>query len=315
MDQLILMTLPGSIDLGLLGILVIVFGWAYELLSGHVTAQSSLTNWTLHTGVTLTIRDIPGRISLLGVWTDQQAAGQIRILSALAMHDQSRGLTFNNISANVRNLLHYSQELRANETLTVQQSGSATAGDIESGCLLVGYEGLQGRFITPAELAERSTGKVVAVENTLALGTAGGVSGEEAINAESDLLISGVDYALVGYHVNAECTAIRWRNTTTTLNLPVGGPGNPTAKEETGMWFIWLSHYYGIPAIPVFNFTDKGGILIDGIQDENGVDPVVNSIFVQLKGKTAMHQRDFGFVRRAVPSPVQFSSETASETK
>jgi hypothetical protein len=37
-----------------------------------------------------------------------------------------------------------------------------------------------------------------------------------------------------------------------------------------------------MPLIPVFNSANKGGILIDAAQDENGTDVTVNSIFAEL---------------------------------
>jgi hypothetical protein len=75
---------------------------------------------------------------------------------------------------------------------------------------------------------------------------------------------------------------VRWRGVDTG-NLGVGGPGTDLLKELTQKWFIWLSERTGLPCIPVFNSANRAGILLDASQDENGLDVIVNSIFVELK--------------------------------
>jgi hypothetical protein len=56
----------------------------------------------------------------------------------------------------------------------------------------------------------------------------------------------------------------------------------------TANWFVWLSEMVrsltGVPGktIPVFYGTNKSTILIDGVQDENGTDVTVNSLFQVL---------------------------------
>ena len=119
------------------------------------------------------------------------------------------------------------------------------------------------------------------VENTLALGTSGDYSGEEAINSEFDQLKANTDYALLGYNVSVICNAVRWRGSDLG-NLGVGGPGNAVDKNMTTNWFVDLSKKTGIPLIPVFNSANKGAILVDGQQDEDGTDTVLTSIFAEL---------------------------------
>jgi hypothetical protein len=140
--------------------------------------------------------------------------------------------------------------------------------------------GISARFITPAELMKRGVNHV-SVENTIALGTAGGWSGAEAINAETDLLKANRDYALVGMTVDTECAAVAVRGPDTG-NLRIGVPGNPTLKHLTANWFMRLSDLFGLPLIPVINSNNKGGTQVDGVQDENGADPLVNTHWVEL---------------------------------
>jgi hypothetical protein len=122
---------------------------------------------------------------------------------------------------------------------------------------------------------------LVTVNNTLALGTAGGYSGEEALNAETDLLKNNTDYALLGYLVDVQCAAVRIRGADTG-NLGVGGPGDRLGRHYTSDWFVRLSMATGLPCIPVFNAANRAGILVDGVQNQGGADPTVTWIFAEL---------------------------------
>ncbi len=264
-----------------------VGGIAWELITGFVTAPSSTqTALTMSTGDSLAVRaGAPDKLALLvQAWTDQQTAGVLRIKSP-RMHDNVQGYRVKSVASEAKPLMPWGrpQRIYPTDVLSVDLSGSATAGDIETAALLIYYEdvpGVQGRFITWDEVQKRAV-SLLAVENTIALGTAGGWSGSEAINSEFDLFKANVDYALIGYEVDVECAAVAWRGADTG-NVRVGGPGDELAKHLTGEWFKRLAVGYGIPAIPVFNSLNKAGISIDGAQDENGADPLVTSIFVEL---------------------------------
>lgn len=266
---------------------VMTAGPAVELITGFVTAPSTtLTAWTMAAGNSLQIRncDLTKKVELLQMWGDWQTAGYLGVRSP-KLHDNVRGIRIFGTASDVVPLLPFGrpQALSPQDILIAEQSGSATAGDIETGCLLLYYEDLPGvnaRFIGYDEVMRRGV-NIESIENTLALGTAGGYSGQEAINAEQDLMKANTDYALVGYVVSAECAAIRWQGADIG-NLGIGGPGNETLRHVTSNWFIRLTQAYGRPLIPVFNSANKQGILIDGAQDENGVDVLVNSILVEL---------------------------------
>lgn len=261
-------------------------GRAVELLSGFVTAPSTTqTALTMATGNSNVVRNFnqPARAFLLQAWNDNQTAGVLRALSP-RMHDGVQGIRMQAGAANPRPLLPYvPTPLESQDTLTLDLSGSATAGDIESASFLVLYEdlpGVAGRFIDKPTLYARGR-QMMAVQSTLALGTAGGYSGEVAINATFDNIKANKDYALLGYHVTVECCSVRWRGSDTG-NLGVGGPGNLTNRDVTSQWFVLLAEKFGFPMIPVFNGSNKGSILIDGVQDENGADTVVSSILMEL---------------------------------
>lgn len=262
-------------------------GRALEVLAGQSTAPSTtFTALTMAAGNSLTVRNAPldSMIKLIQVWGDNQTAGTLRIRSP-KLHDMVQGIRVAVSASDVAPLLPLgaSQRLIAQDVLTVENTGSATAGDLEGAALLVYYENLPGsdaRLAKWADIMPRIV-NLVTVENTLALGTGGGYSGEEALNAEFDLLKANIDYALLGYIVSAECLLVRWRGADT-ANLGVGGPGNETLRHVTADWFKRLSLMLDLPLIPIFNAANKGGILLDGVQDEVGTDVTLISIFAEL---------------------------------
>lgn len=270
-------------------------GPALELLTGFVTApDTTQTALTMAAGNSLTIRNaaLNSPVKLMSTWVDAQLRGILRIRSP-KMHDNVQGIRFATIASEVQPLMDcaFPQLLYPQDVLTVDLSGSATGGDIETACLLVRYDDLPGqsaRLIDSPTLKQRMV-NVVTVENTLTTGTAGGYSGEEALNADFDLLKANTDYALIGYQVSpvagqtvGECACVRWRGADTG-NLGVGGPGTDTDRWLTHRWFAYLSERSGLPCIPVFNSANRAGVLVDAAQDENGLDVIVTSILAELK--------------------------------
>ena len=258
-----------------------------ELLSGFVTAPSTtFTALTICAGNSLTVRNaVEGsRVQLLAAWGKHQTAGNIRVRSP-QLHDNVQGIRMYDVAADPVNLLpeQMNQLLEPQDTLTVEATGSATGGDLELASLLLYYDdlpGIEGRFITAADLFSR-TKNIMTVENTLALGTTGQYTGQEAINSEFDLMKANTDYALIGYTVSAVCGCVRWQGSDVG-NLGIGGPGHPTKKNVTANWFLRLAQQYDLALIPIFNSANKAGILVDGQQDEDGTDTILTSIFAEL---------------------------------
>jgi len=262
-------------------------GPAMELLTGFVTAPSTtLTNLTMATGNTLVIRsaNLDTEVYLLTAWTDNQTAGQLDIRSP-RLHDFVFGIRMVAPSTGPIPLFTtpFNQKLVPQDVLTVQLSGSGTAGDIETASMLIYYTSLPGvdARLADWDFVKQHGTNIMGVLNTLALGTAGGYSGQATIVATQTTFKANTDYALVGYTCDTECACIRWQGVDTG-NLGVGGPGNTTLRHVTNEWFIWLSEQSGLPCIPIFNSANQGSILIDGAQDENGADTNVTSFFVEL---------------------------------
>lgn len=257
-----------------------------QLVTGFVTAPSTtFTALTMGSGDTLSVRAMDGgHAYMLSFWSDQQTAGNVRIRSA-QMHDNVQGIRQFSVASEVAPLhpLGGNIPLTEFDTLVVDMTGSGTGGDIETFSSLWYYDNAKGfnaRLVTWEQIENQIIDYMV-VENTLALGTAGGYSGEETIIVEFDQWKTQYDYALVGYEISAECACVGWRGPDTS-NLRVGGPGNELRKELTAEWFKLLSMKTKKATIPVWYGQNKGSILIDGAQDENGTDTTVSSIFARI---------------------------------
>jgi hypothetical protein len=256
-----------------------------------VTAQGTAIGATIlplvaATGDSLAVKNSPieKMAKILSFWSDVQVAGTGRIRSA-RLHDNVSAIRFDTIIGDIRPYMPWGQGQRvyANDVLNVELGGSAVAGDLEVIVMLIYYEDLPGisaRFISPADLKMRGMNQFYA-ENTLSTGTTGSYQGGEAINAEIDQFHAGGQYALVGYLIDTEMGAVCWRGPDTG-NLRVSGPGEETERELTADWFIRLSTAYGMPLIPVISAENKAATLVDCVCDENGADPTVTSIYVEL---------------------------------
>ena len=102
----------------------------------------------------------------------------------------------------------------------------------------------------------------------ITLGSTAGYNGSRAINADTDLLKANQDYAVLGMTTDVECAAICLRGPDTG-NLRCNVPGEPTLVHHANYWFKRLSQGYNLPVIPVINSANKGGTLIDCVNDEN----------------------------------------------
>lgn len=261
---------------------------ALELISAQGTAiNTTIAALAAVAGDSLAVRNTgttnPGKI--LQIWADVQTAGTLRLRSP-KFHDNVQGIRIDTIASDANPLLPWGigQPIYPNDVIAFELAGSATAGDIEYVSALLYYPELPGaafRGITREQLKQRAM-NVFTVENTIATGTGGGWTGPEAINVEFDQFHAGGLYALVGYKIDAECASVGWRGADT-ANMRVGGPGIETEPELTADWFGRLSDAFALPLIPVFSAENKGGILIDALQDENGTDVTVTSFFVELR--------------------------------
>lgn len=228
---------------------------------------------------------------LLATWAFNNAAGAFRIRSP-RLHDNQQGIRMvvDATDADPRYpRWMFAQPLIPQDVLTAEITGSATAGQIETGCLLVYYSdlpGVQARLIDTNQL-HRWGVNMMGQEVDLTPGAAGNYSGQVAVNslAGCDNWKANTDYALIGGVVNAACAAVRIQGADVG-NLGVGFPGVVADPNTTCEWFAWLSDFYQIPLIPIFNAANKNAILVDCAQNQAGAAVKVTLYFVELKPPT-----------------------------
>jgi len=262
-------------------------GKALELLTGIVTAPGAVqTDLTMASGNSLTIRNAQqsSGIRLINTWADVAVAGILRIRSP-QLHDNVQGIRSRTIVTDMEPLLpmRQVQRLVPQDTLQVDLSGSAVAGVIETACMLVSYDdlpGVSGQFMTAQEV-EAAMVNTVTVENNITALATGNYTGQEAINAEFDLLHANTRYAIMGYQVETDCGAVRWLSTDFG-NLGVGGPGSAADKTMTASWFMDMSERTGLPLVPVFNSANASSVLIDVAQNQGAAAVIVNTILAKL---------------------------------
>jgi hypothetical protein len=251
-------------------------GKALEVITGFVTAPSTtLTALTMAAGNSLTLRQSSGpdkKILLIETWARNQAAGVYRIRSP-KMHDFVQGIRKRVTTADVFPLLGIGQPQRcySQDILTVELSGSAVGGQIESAQLLIFYEdmlGVDAHLIDQTELHRRAV-NIEPIEVVNAAGAAGGYSGEVALNSSFDTMKANTEYACIGGMVDTVCCGIGIRGSDTG-NLRVAVPGLMTLRHMSADWFLRLADELSMPLIPVFNSANKGSILCDVVQNQGG---------------------------------------------
>lgn len=271
-------------------------GKAFELITVEALGPGAGAAFAAVSGNSLTIRDSQAPIWFVTAWSKRIAGGFIRYTSPL-LHDAVVGMQFGcqtgALAVTVPIALQYEgahQRLYAQDTIVAFGSGSGVGTNIEQSSFIVGYEdlpGVDGYFIDVDELNKRAD-DVYSFPNTLALGTTGGYSGSEVVNAEVDQLKANTDYAIIGYGVTVPFTSIRYVGQDWG-NLGVGGPGSQDAFL-TQEWFMRLSMKSGLPAIPVFNSSNKSSTFVSGATDEAGTDGTVNTIAVRLAPRNSKRQ-------------------------
>lgn len=263
------------------------YGPALDTVTGQGTAiGATIAALTAVAGDSFAVKNAPieKMTKILSFWGDSQVAGTGRIRSA-RMHDNTQGIRFDTLAGDIQPYMSWgvSQRVYANDVLNVELAGSAVAGDLETIILLIYYEDLPGisaRFISIDELNRRA-GNLSYVENTITTGTTGGYQGAEAINVEFDQYHAGSPYALVGFLIDTEMAAVAWKGPDTG-NLRVSGPGEELHRELTADWFLRLSRFYNLPLIPVISAENKAATTVEVVCDENGADPTVTTILVEL---------------------------------
>lgn len=268
-------------------------GKALEVVTSFVTAPgATLTANVACTGNSLQVRsaDVKSKVSLLETWAFNQVAGAYRIRSP-RLHDAVNGIRTRVPAASVLpkypgiNNSGFKQFLIPQDTLIVEQSGSAVGGQIESNAMLLYYDSLPGvsaRLITDNLLQQYGV-NVTTIEATITGVATGQYGGAVLVSAATQNLKANTDYALLGGLVDTRCTVVRATGVDFG-SLGVGFPGEPSIQDVTNNWFQALSISSGLPTIPVFNSANFGGISVDVQTNQAGGTFIVDLICVELQG-------------------------------
>lgn len=263
---------------------------ALEVLCGQTTtAGTVMTAWTMNTGNSLTIRSAPieSKVELLTAWSLMQEDGELRIVSP-RLHDNVNNLRFAIEASGGWGCLidpMFAERLYPQDVLVVNQTGSATGGDIDCGALLIRYENLSGveaRLFSPQQVKSRKR-FLKTVSNVINSGIVGNYSGEQTLIADFSELKANTDYALLGYSILTTvpfCT-VRIRGSFSG-NLGIGMPAVTNDARWTAQFFVWLSERSGYPCIPVFNAADAANILVDVHGNEVDSNPTINFLLAEL---------------------------------
>jgi hypothetical protein len=267
-------------------------GKGLEVVTSFVTAPGAvLTAAAAATGNSLQVRaaDVRSKVLLLDAWSFNQVAGVTRIRSP-RLHDAVNGMRWRQPAA--LTIPHYPaqfggafpQFLIPQDTLIVEQSGSAVGGQIESNTMLVYYENLPG---IGARLIDYDTLKKIGVnlttvEASIVTVITGQYGGGVLVNAATQNLKANTDYALVGGLTDTRGTVIRATGVDFG-SLGVGFPAEPSVQDLTANYFIQKAIGYGIALIPVFNSANFGGITVDAQTNQAGGTFIVTLNCVELQ--------------------------------
>lgn len=248
---------------------------AIETIAASATAPGAGgAAMTAVTGDSLRIRDAR-EARLLDVMSLRQANGLFRVTSPL-LHDNTIGITVLTAIDQrfVRNGALSLQRLTPQDTLTLQATGSAVAGDVEISAMTIMYTdlaGIQGDFVT-AETVMR-IGEEVFMPNQVLTTTAAGWSGSTVLTTTADQWKANQRYAILGIvprEAQANLCAIGIVSPDLG-NLRIAAPYDQQQAELCASYFWDLSKATGQATIPVINASQKSNIFVSGLANENAV--------------------------------------------
>lgn len=255
----------------------------FEIVTAQATQPNTGAAGTANTGDSLTIKNGRGKIQIIAGWSSRQVAGFSQIIVPSG-HDTTRNYRAGCpiATANLNMPLDMRMRIDAQEVIASTIAGSNTAGDIELDSFLIHYDdfpGISMRSIT-AEQLESKVEKFTTVEASVAAVATGQYS-TEAITADSDLLKTNRDYAIIGMSSRTAAHALVV-SAPDFGNVRVGVPGN-LRSEVTNQWFMLLSRIHGLPLVPVFNTGNKAQVNIGFCGDENAAATFVTLYLALLK--------------------------------
>lgn len=255
----------------------------FEIVTALATQPNAGAAGAALAGDSLTVKNGKGGINIMAGWSSRQVAGFSQIIVPSG-HDTTRNYRAScAIGKGQLNMpLDMRMNIEAQEVIASLIAGSNTAGDIELDSFLVHYDNFPGidmRTVS-AEQVESRVEKFTTVEASVAAVATGQYS-TEAITADSDLLKTNRDYAILGMNSRTAvhalvCAAPDFGN------VRVGCPGS-LRPEITNQWFMLQSRIHGKPLVPVFNTGNKGQVNVGFCDDENAATTLITLYLALLK--------------------------------
>lgn len=255
----------------------------FEILTVQATQPNTGAAGAANTGDSLTIKNGQGDIRIISGWSSRQVAGFSQLIVPSG-HDTTRNYRAScAIGAGQLNMpLDMRMKVDAQEVIASTIAGSNTAGDIELDSFLVWYQNFPGidmRTLS-AEQVESRVEKFTTIEASVA-SVATGQYSTEAITADTDLLKTNRDYAILGMNSRTAAHAIVV-NAPDFGNVRVGCPGM-LRPEITNQWFMLQSRIHGKPLVPVFNTGNKAQVNAGFCSDENAAATLITLYLALLK--------------------------------
>ena len=255
-----------------------------DLISYSATAPGAAGAGAALAGDSLTIKNSKTAPMIVAAWGTNQTAG-FHQLAYPSGHDTTRGYRCGAPAAGPNLILPWGAYLepRPQELLSITVAGSAVAGDVEQGSLLLYYPdlpGVEARLITPGNLWSRYL-KETTIEASIVSVAGPSYAGEELISADSDLLKANTDYAVLGLSSRTACHNLCLRGPDLG-NLRVAVPGI-LRPELTQRFFVALSAAHNRAMIPVINSGNKSSTFIGVSTDENAGTFVVTLHLIELR--------------------------------
>jgi len=260
---------------------------AFESIGYTVTAPGATgTAAAAVAGDSLTIKNSKNPRIMNLVHDGQVTNGWVQVVYPTA-HDTTRGIgRLSTVVGEVtpRMPMGLPLDITPQETMSITVTGSATAGDVESGIIFMSYDELPGlaqRMISWQQLQSRME-KQTTLQFTIDITAGGAWNGSELISADSDLLQANRDYAVIGIEFSVECAGVSIKGPDTG-NLRMAVPGSIEFADMSNQWFALMARAYGESCIPIVNSANKSSTFLEGLQDENIADITGSVILALLK--------------------------------
>ena len=208
---------------------------------------------------------------IVDLWGQNQTAGFHQVIRNTSGDNTTRDLRYRMAAANSLPLLPRGTRARlvAQEQLTITIAGSATAGDVETGCMSIWYPNLSGinaNLISWSDLMKRAQ-NLTTVDVSITSAAAGYT--EELITADSNLMKSNFRYAVLGIEADVSVAAVYIKGPDFG-NVRVGMPGNLSDPQWAGGYFGELSRAHGdAEMIPTIDSGNRDNTFIGFVSNEN----------------------------------------------